>query len=691
MKRPAGIPQSWDGKAFRWAWEYGDQAGNTIGLVCRFDDGQDKECLPFFVPNGVGFKPGGPKEPRTLFGLDSLKDKEQRVYITEGEKKAAAMHSLGFQAVTSQGGSKSAAKSDWSPLTPFKQIVILPDNDKSGEDYAQEVTRILAAQPGQREILVCRLPGLAEKGDICDWLAARVPDWDELSPVPREPGDDLDGELLESIERNAKPVSSEWLQAKPNDVPAIVERMPLRREPTAPEPYPIEALGPILAPVAEAIAEATKAAPSLIGNSLLAASALAVQPHGDVSVDGRTVPTSVFALTVAASGDRKSTVDNIVLAPHFARQRQLVDAFAALELEYNNRLAVWKREREAILGAKKQTREWKEIELQLLGEQPQQPPQPVILAPDWTVEGIRGLLRSGLPSIGLFSDEGGRIIGGHSMLPENALKTISILSGLWDGKGGVTVRNGEGVISLFGKRVSQHLMMQPSVGPLLFANADAQGQGYLWRCLPVWPETVAGTCFYAEQDITQRSVYKFYFTRLLSILEAPLPVKQGTLELEPRELPLSPEAKQLYIEFYNSIERERGTAGRWSPVASFAARVPEHALRIAGVLTLLDNINASEVTAEDMQRGITLAAWYLREGMRILEFGLDDPDLVLAERLLEWMKSRPQSTMTKEVYQSGPSRSLRNAQDARRVLGILERHGQIKRAAGEAEAWEIAE
>ena len=159
MTRPPGIPIAWEGKSLRWVWPYRTATGAEIGHVARFDDAKDKDCVPFFERCNGKWKSGAPPEPRPLFGLDVLSKAAPRdtIYVPEGEKCAAALHSLGMAAVTSLGGAQAASKADWTPLARFKRIVILPDHDEPGEAYARDVCRALAALPGSREVMICRL------------------------------------------------------------------------------------------------------------------------------------------------------------------------------------------------------------------------------------------------------------------------------------------------------------------------------------------------------------------------------------------------------------------------------------------------------------------------------------------------------------------------------------------------------
>ena len=111
---------------------------------------------------------------RPLYGLLHIvcsKDDEP-VYVTEGEKAADALIGLGLLATTSSGGAGSARHTDWSPLAG-REVILWPDTDLAGADYAKDVVNLLAVlEPAPRLKLV--IPGdlgLPEGGDAADWVA----------------------------------------------------------------------------------------------------------------------------------------------------------------------------------------------------------------------------------------------------------------------------------------------------------------------------------------------------------------------------------------------------------------------------------------------------------------------------------------------------------------------------------------
>jgi hypothetical protein len=98
------IPQSYHGKPLIHLWEYRAKDGAPFGVVGRYQNGSDKkEIVPFFKHNGSGWTAGIELNPRPLFGLDKLAnhDKSKAVFVTEGEKLAAALQSLDIVAITS--------------------------------------------------------------------------------------------------------------------------------------------------------------------------------------------------------------------------------------------------------------------------------------------------------------------------------------------------------------------------------------------------------------------------------------------------------------------------------------------------------------------------------------------------------------------------------------------------------------
>jgi putative DNA primase/helicase len=117
-------------------WPYHNSDGEPVGVIVRWDTPTEKDirAASFDAARG-GWVLAGMSQPRPLYRLPELTD-AGRIFVTEGEKAADAARALGLGATTSPHGSNGATKTDWSPLAG-KQVVILPDHDKAGENYAE--------------------------------------------------------------------------------------------------------------------------------------------------------------------------------------------------------------------------------------------------------------------------------------------------------------------------------------------------------------------------------------------------------------------------------------------------------------------------------------------------------------------------------------------------------------------------
>jgi DNA primase len=109
-------------------------------------------------------------DPRPLYRLPNIASAD-RVFVTEGEKAADAVRSMGLVATTSPHGSNNAGKADWSPLAE-KEVIVLPDNDELGIQYAEKagecLTRLKPTPIVKVVILWKDWPDMPEKGDAAD-------------------------------------------------------------------------------------------------------------------------------------------------------------------------------------------------------------------------------------------------------------------------------------------------------------------------------------------------------------------------------------------------------------------------------------------------------------------------------------------------------------------------------------------
>lgn len=475
---------------------------------------------------------------------------------------------------------------------------------------------------------------------------------------------------------------------------------PLVREIPAGAPFPLRHLGPLRAAV-EAVRGMTQAPVAIPAASALAVASLAVQAFANVETLGGPRPVSLYLLTIARSGERKSSCDAPFLAALRAHEREQARAQRAEIAAWQNRHALWKGERDRILAeAKKgkgERRTGAEADLCALGPEPAAPPVPDRTVTEPTFEGLTRLFAMGQPSLGLFSDEGGQFLGGHAMSADHRQKTLAAFNDLWQGEPIRRTRSGDGHATLYGKRLAIHLMVQPVVARGFMADPLASDTGFLPRFLICEPPSTIGTRLHANARDGRPDLAAFN-RRLAEILERPMPMDPETRELDTRTLQLTPEARALLIRFSDAIEAAQAPGGDLASVTGFASKAAEHAARIAGVLTLWRDLEAEAVTARDMADGIGLAQFYLSEAKRLSEAATVSAEIDAAEALRRWLLeswAEPEVTV-RDVVQFGPGK-LRESPKARKALTLLEGHGWLialepgteVRGAARKEAWRI--
>jgi hypothetical protein len=459
---------------------------------------------------------------------------------------------------------------------------------------------------------------------------------------------------------------------------------PLMREPTPADPFPVDALGDVLGAAARAIHDRVQAPIAIGGNSVLAAAALAVQGHVDVELpigSGQAKPLSCYLLTVAASGERKSACDAEAMWPIRRREAALREVHDGDSLRYANDRAAYDRARQVAEKAGKGDRSAIRAMLDALGPAPVPPLVPMLTCAEPTYEGMCRLLAAGQPSIGVFAAEGGQFVGGHGMSDEARLRTAAGLSAAWDGEPIRRVRVGDGITILPGRRVSMHLMAQPAVADVWLRDRMLIDQGLLSRTLMTGPDSaMGGRLSHAEAPETAPAMAR-YGARLLSILECPLPLAgERPNELMPRPLPLSPAAQQMWTRFADRVETMLTQDGELRPISGIANKLPEHAARIAGVLTLVRDVGAGEVAVAELAAGIELAQHYAAEALRLRGGSHVSAELQPAQRALDWLLQHwPEPAISlSDLYQRGPA-AIRDAAAARRSVTILEDHGWLVR------------
>ena len=581
--------------------------GDGLSTVELIDELGKKAAL-----QGRGTKVGG-------FWATARLPSSGRVVIAEGIATALSIaQALGEPvAAASSVGNLRAAGETIRAKHPNVQLVIAADLGEEGRPHPEAVKAA--------EMLRCPLAAppadLGKGGDFND-LHVR----DGLADVRA---------CIEVARPPAMPTVSE---AMPRD-----EALRLAREALMPEhdpgvEYPVHALGP-LADVVEHIAQGVQCDPALAGQSVVAAVALLAQGTANVrTLDGAVKPLSLYAMTIASSGDGKDSADRIALRPIFEWQREAARAY-----EHALRQQVGDDKGGSVT-------------------------EPFRIAGDVTIEGLRRSFQKGMPSQGIFSTEAGTLLAGHAMNPENRVKTAAALCGLWD-KGHLSVsRAGTGRLEKFGLRLSAHLLVQPAAVLEALTDDGLAGIGFWPRFLLAWPAPLPPRKyrpFQPEHD----TVIVGYWERMAALLRHPIRDDLDGLPV----LEMGEAAQSRLAAFFEEAEHE-SRLGDWQAVRPFGLRAAELAARIAGVLTVY--VGGSEIDEATIESGIELVRYSLANWRAALEDGRADLVARHAFTLYRWLLEHDEAVKRGDILRLGPA-ALRSKSRRDEAIGRLEASGMI--------------
>jgi hypothetical protein len=461
------------------------------------------------------------------------------------------------------------------------------------------------------------------------------------------------------------------------------EPEPLRRPLPPAEAYPMQALGDVLGDAARRIRDVLRVPEAMAGQSVLAAASLAVQAHADVEIDGRRELLSLWAMTIGVSGERKSACDQLALKTHREFERSALEVYNREKATHDIEMMAYEN---AVKGATKgKDPDAIHHELTQIGRAPEAPLKPLLLVGNPTVEAVHKQLVGGLPNIGLFHDDAGEFLGGHSMSQDHRVKTAASLSKLWDVGEFDRIRAGDGGSKYYGKRLALHLMLQPVIAETVLSDEVLTGQGFLARCLLSWPTSTIGKRAYVETDLTADPDMRRYWNCIRGFLSMPPTMHpECRNELEPRCLSLTAEAKCRWVDVHNVIEADMADAGASSSVRAWASKAPAQVLRIAGVLTLIERPVCGVIDAEHVNRAATLVNYYLTEATRIVGTNSVPKSIRDAESLLAWChENRIPLLHSRNALQMGPN-ALRTKRNFDEAVSELERCGWVTPVEGGA-------
>jgi hypothetical protein len=600
-------------------WEYRDDRGDLVGLVCRWNQPGGKEIRPVArYPDG--WRIAAMPEPRLLYRLPELlaAGPEQPVLVLEGEKCCDNAMSLGFTAVTSSGGAQAANKTDWAPLRG-RTVWVLPDCDPAGERYATDVAQ-LATAAGAAEVKIVHLPGLGGGGDLADWVALR-PD------ASRE-------QLRAEIEALAQAVEPWRSTEQPEPADDLAWR-----------PFPIDALPEPARGFVIAAAKAIGCDPSYIALPLLVAAASAIgNTRRLVLKHGWHVPPILWGAIVGESGTAKTPAFRLIMRPVRERQRKALERHVEEMRQYEAELARWEKDYTAWKRSKDATEE--------PPAKPDAPHAERYIVSDTTVEALAPLLLANPRGLLLARDELAGWIGSFDRYASKS--RVGADMAFWlsahNAESAIVDRKTSGTVFIPSAAVCVVGGIQPAILQRSL-SLEHRESGLAARLLLAYPPRKAKRWTEADIDPDAEAELARLFDRLYELQ----PTTDDDGEPRPGLVRLTPEAKAAWIAYYNAHAVEQADltgdmAAAWSKLEECAGRL---ALVVHYVRWAAGGVaDETQLDAASMNAGIELTRWFKGEAKRVFAM-LDESDAERDQRrLVEWI-GRKGGTVTAREAQQG--------------------------------------
>lgn len=621
-------------------WPYHDADGHEVAAAVRLDLGNGKKSYRPIVRRGEQWAIGGLPDSRPLYRLPELAD-AKRVYVCEGEKAADAARSIDLIATTSANGSGSSGKTDWSPLAG-REVVILPDNDEPGEEYAEAVAEILATLKPAATVKVLHLPDLPEKGDIYDWLEGRnAIEPKVLQQQINTMADEQEAAKLEPIEPAVKPF----------------------------RPFPVDALPE---PVRGFVVDGAKAIgcdPCYIALPLLSAVAAAIGNTRRLELkQGWTEPPILWTAIIGDSGTMKSPAIGLALEPAKRRQAKAMQQHAEQmgehtrdTLQHEKELAAWKRSK----GDD--------------SDPPEAPETPVAdryCFGNATIEATIDLLQTQPRGLLLACDELAGWVGSFDRYASGKGGDSPFWLEMHGGRSYVCDRKTGLPRTIYIPRAAVCIAggIQPGVLQRSLKQ-EYRENGMAARLLLAWPPRQPKQ--WTEDEVSSESTTAM--NRLFDQLYGLKFITGDDGEPKPGLMHLSLDGKRAWIKFYTEhaakqVELSGDLAAAWSKLEGYAARLAlvVHYIRwAANDPTLTDEW---AVDAVSIQTGVEMVRWFGYEAERVYGM-MGETEGEQADRsLIEWITQRGGEISPNELRRA--RRRFKKSDQAREALQELVAAGQ---------------
>ncbi len=592
------------------------------------------------------------------------------LFFTEGFATACTVKAATEQPVImaiDAGNIKHVSKA-WRTRCPNAKIIIAGDVDKSGTG---QKAAIMAAKDVNGMVV---FPQFTKEELDAENPPSDFNDLDILHGLDAVKAAINNLQLPDSININNVQLKNNDDSLQTNTIENWPEPLPLVGRSIS-ESYPLDALPDTMLAAVKEVHNFTKAPIPLIVSSALGALSLSVQAYVDAQrAENLSGPVGLFLLTIADSGERKSTCDNFFMQAIRKYEFETQEELEPLMQQFKANLEAWKSKHDGIkdqiriLAKKGNATEQQEIMLfNLEKNEPIMPRIPKLIYGDATPEALKWILAKTWPSGGVVSSEAGGSLGAHGMKNDAIMLNLATLNELWDGKDISTERRTSESFTVKGARLTIALQVQEVTLRNFFDRSVdlPRGSGFLARFLIAWPESTQGSRPFSDPPKNWPNL-KAFNQKITNILEQPAPINAYGV-LSPKMLTLSPDAKQSWVVFHDTIENQLGSSGNLQDVRDVASKIADNAVRLAAEFQVFKNPYSNVIELEALESGCRIATWHLKESRRFFgELALPQ-ELLNAVRLEKWLIYECHSKKTDfiiitRIQQYGPHQTRKKAQ-----------------------------
>ena len=436
-----------------------------------------------------------------------------------------------------------------------------------------------------------------------------------------------------------------------------------------PEPFPLDALPQALREAVVEVQAFAQAPVAMVATSALSALSMAAQALHDVRrAEKLTGPIGLFTLVIADSGERKTTCDEFFLPAIRQWEKTRAEAMRPQVEAYEAAIDAWNAERDGVLSKIKEvarsgkpTDALKHTLVDVQAAKPDPPKVPRLIYGDITPEELGYQLAKRWPSAAIASSEAGTVLGSHGMSGDSAMRNMARLNDLWSGQEIQSDWRTSESWKARGARLTVGLQVQESTLRAFFDKSAglARGTGFLARFLVAWPQSTQGSRLFRDAPASWPKLAA-YHQRIEQILMVPVAMDDDEA-LMPTMLPLSSEAKAVWVQYHDEVEKRLVTGGEYADVRDVASKSADNAARLAALFHVFEHGGGGAVCVQAMESACEVAAWYLGESRRFFGELAVPQELSDALRVMAWLMdySRTQSTAevsTRDLQRLGPVR-----------------------------------